>query len=121
MRLSKCVPVTALSVVLAAYGLECPGMGTPEQAMQCCNRMRCHSHHKTRYHSSQDCCNITGQMRPSLGQPSSIHRITLVVATRHVAQAFSDSEIGKSPDRMVASHSHDPPSSFSTPVACLRI
>jgi len=119
--LSKCVPVTALAVVLAAYGLECLGMGTPEQAMQCCNRMRCRSHHKTRYHGSQDCCNTMGQIRPSLGQPSSIHGITLVVATLRVAQASSDSQIVKCPDRIVAMHSHDPPSSFPTPAVCLRI
>jgi len=120
MRLSKCVAVTALAAVLAADGVECLGMGRPEQAMECCERMRCRSHHQTRYQGSQDCCN-TSQIRPSLGQPSSIHGITVVAAAQRVAQACGDFQIVKGPERTVARHSHDPPSSFPAPVACLRI
>jgi hypothetical protein len=44
MRFAKPILLAALAVALAAYAFDCGALGTPEQAMQCCNSMPCSSH-----------------------------------------------------------------------------
>lgn len=120
MRPPECVISLALTIALAAYGLDCLGMATPEQAMQCCNTMHCHSHHH-HSHGSQGCCNTASQMHAALGQPSAIRGIPFSPVALGVAQAPSDSQsMGFSPS-IIAAHSHDPPASRPTPTISLRI
>jgi hypothetical protein len=121
LRPAKWVLLSALIVALAAYGLDCLGMTTPEQAMQCCNTMRCHSHHHRSHHGNQDCCNTTPQIHADFGQPSSVQAIAVMPVALRVVQAFNDSQIAEFFASIIAEHSHDPPPSCSTPVISLRI
>jgi hypothetical protein len=121
MWLAKRAYVSALIVALATFALDCAGMITPEQAMQCCNTMRCHSHHHRSHHGNQDCCNTTPQIHADFGQPSSVQGIAFSPVALGVVQAFNDSQIADFFASIVAEHSHDPPHSCSTPVISLRI
>jgi hypothetical protein len=121
LRPAKWVLSSALIVALAAYGLDCLGMTTPEQAMQCCNTMRCHSHHHRGHHGSQDCCNTTPQIHADFGQPASVQAIAFSPVALGVVQAISDSQIMEFSGSILVGHSHDPPLSCSTPVISLRI
>jgi hypothetical protein len=121
LRPAKWVLSSALIVALAAYGLDCLAMATPEQAMQCCNTMRCHSRHHRSHHGSQDCCNTTPQMHADFGLPASVQAIDFSPVALGVVQAFKDSQITKFFASIIAVHSHDPPPSCSTPVISLRI
>src|ERR1700745_757536 len=93
LRPAKCVLSSALIVALAAYGLDCAGMITPEQAMQCCNTMRCHSHHGRSHHGNQDCSNPSPAIQADFGQPSSVQGIAFSAVALGVVQAFNDSQI----------------------------
>jgi len=121
MRLAKWVLSSVLTAALAAYGLDCVGMATPEQAMPCCNTMRCHTHHRRSHHGSQDCCSTTPQMRAALGQPSSIQGISFSPVALGVVLAFSDFQIVEFSSAIISGHSHDPPASRSKLVLSLRI
>ena len=121
MWLAKRAYVAALIVALATLALDCAGMITPEQAMQCCNTMRCHSHHGRSHHGNQDCCNTTPQIHADFGQPSSVQGIAFSPVALGVVKAFNDSQIADFFASIVAEHSHDPPHSCSTPVISLRI
>src|SRR5215472_11098334 len=63
--------VAVLGVALAAYALDCSGMTTPEQAMQCCNSMPCSSQSD----HAQDCCKTMPAMHAPFVQPSSTSSI----------------------------------------------
>jgi hypothetical protein len=120
MRPAKWLISLALTIALAAYGLDCMGMATPDQAMKCCEKMRCHSHHH-RSQNTQDCCKTTPQMHAVFGQPSSTQAISYSPVALGVVQAFDDSKFSDSPTRIIVGHSHDPPRASSTPVLSLRI
>jgi hypothetical protein len=121
MRPAKWVLSSTLTAALTAYGLDCVGMVTPEQAMQCCNTMRCHTHHRRSHHGSQDCCSTTPQMHAALGQPSSTQGITFSPVAPGVVQAFSDFQIVEFSSAVIVAHSHDPPASCYRPILSLRI
>ena len=121
VRAVKWVLMPTLTVALAAYGLDCLGMATPEQAMQCCNTMRCHTHSHHQHHGSQDCCNTTPQMHTALGQPSSVQAIAFSPVALGVVQAFNDSQIMEVFASILAGHSHDPPPACPIPFPTLRI
>jgi len=53
MWMAKRVPVGALTAALGVYALDGVGMTTPQQAMQCCNSMRCP---RSTTVVSVDCC-----------------------------------------------------------------
>src|SRR5215472_16323514 len=116
-RPAKWVLSSALTAALAACGLDCVGLATPEQAMQCCNTVRCH--HRS-HHGSQDCCSTTPQLHAALGQPSSIQGITFSPVALGVVQAFSYFQIVEFSSTIIAAHSHDPPASCSKPILSLR-
>jgi hypothetical protein len=117
MSFARPVLLAVLTAALAAYGLDCSAMTTPEQAMQCCNSMRCSSHH----HHGQDCCKTMPAMHAVLGQPSSVQGITFSPAPLGEMAAFDESHGIESSARMIAEHSHAPPI-FSPPaVLPLRI
>jgi hypothetical protein len=121
VRAVKWVLMPTLTVALAAYGLDCLGMATPEQAMQCCNTMRCHTHSHHQHHGSQDCCNTTPQMHAALGQPSSVQALAFSPVALGVVRASNDSQIMEFSARIMGGHSHDPPPQCSTAVLSLRI
>src|SRR2546429_5408512 len=72
MRFAGRVLIAVLTVALASYALDGVGMTTPEQAMQCCNSMRCPSHG----HHGQDCCKSMPSVHAALGQPSSMPSVS---------------------------------------------
>ena len=119
-RAAKWVLLSTLIAGLAAYGPDCLAMGTPEQAMQCCNTMGCHSHSQ-HSHASHDCCTTARRLRAALGQPSTMQAIPLSPVALSVVQEFADSPTVESSCSFMATHSHDPPYSCSTPVPSLRI
>lgn len=108
----------ALTVALAMYGLDCLGMITPEQAMQCCNRMHCHSHH---HHPGQDCCKAPPQMHAALGPPSAVQGIFFSPVALDVVKAFSDTQVLECSVSVIAGNSHDPPLPCGTSLLALRI
>ena|SRR6516162_3281222 len=120
MRPDNRIISLALTIVLAAYGLDCMGMATPDQAMKCCEKMRCHSHHH-RSQNTQDCCKTTPQMHAVFGQPSSTRAISFSPVALGVVQGFDDSKISNFSTRIVVGRSHDPPRDSSTPALSLRI
>lgn len=118
---AKWVVVAALAFALGAYGLDCVGMATPEQSMECCKTMRCHSPLAHHSHPSKDCCDTTPTMHASLGQPSLGQSIPFSPVALGVVEAFSDSQmIGFVPSTLAA-HSHDPPLPSVIPALTLRI
>lgn len=110
----------ALTVALAMYGLDCLGMITPEQAMQCCSKMHCHSHSRYR-HPGQDCCKASPQRHATLGQRSLAQGIFFSPVALDVVKVFSDSQVSECPISVVAGNSHDPPLPCGTPLLALRI
>ena len=120
MRLAKWVVLVTLTVAMATYGVDCGGMVKPEQAMHCCQTMRCHADHHGS-HDSQDCCKATLQVHAALGQPSSVQGICSSLVVFYVVETLADSHIFKFWVTATTRHSHDPPISCSTLVLALRI
>lgn len=116
LRLAKWVLLATLTIALAAYGLDCLGMVTPEQEMQCCDTMQCHSHG----HHNQGCCSTTPQVHYSL-KPASIQRVPFSPVALGVVQGPSGCEIVQFPAVITSGHSHDPPSLRSIAASPLRI
>src|ERR1700758_2888893 len=76
MRFATKLVMAVLGVTLAAYALDCSGMTTPEQAMQCCDSMPCSS----QSNHGQDCCKTMPAMHAPFVQPSSTSTIVLPTA-----------------------------------------
>jgi len=111
--------MAALGVALTAYALDCGGMTTPEQAMDCCHSMPCSSHG----HHGQDCCKTMPAMHAPFVQPSPVAAAT---ASRHmVAVALPATfEIRASWNwsaRGAATHCHAPPGLSPPALLPLRI
>ena len=118
MRLAQWVLSLTLAAALSVYGAHCVGMPKQEQAMQCCDTMRCHSHHHDNRHS-QDCCKTSLHMDSALGQPPPTQGISHSLVAPGL-QMFDDSQIVEFFVGSIWVHSHDPPKCL-TPVASLRI
>ena len=121
---AKRIPGALLAVAIAAYGPDCLGMATPQQAMQCCRTMHCHDHGYRRQETgrhSKDCCSTTLHERAVLGQPSSPQGLAFTRIAIGVAQAVSPFPIKRNPFSVVSNHSHDPPPPNSLPALSLRI
>ena len=110
--------VAVLTVALAAYGLDCMGMATPQHAKGCCEKMRCHSHHH-RNPNPEDCCKTTPQLQAALAQPSSMQPISVSPVTLGVIQVSDNPKISEFCASIFAEHSHDPP--LSSPVSNLPL
>lgn len=117
---AKVVFIVALTIPLSVYGLHCGARAAPEQSMQCCNTMRCHSPRPYRSGHNQDCCNTMPEMYAALGQPAALLDISFSPMTVAIVQSFGNS-LSESAASMVGSHSHDPPESRSAMVLALRI
>jgi hypothetical protein len=111
------VLLAVLTFAVAAYASDCGGMTTPEQAMQCCNSMRCSSHH----HHGQECCKTMPAMHAVLGQPSSVQGISFSPVALGLVREFSESQSIEHSTSTIAEHSHAPPMSFSPAAPPLRI
>ena len=117
MRFAGRVLVAVLTVALAGYALDCVGMTTPEQAMQCCNSMRCPSHG----HHGQDCCKSMPSIHAVLGQPSSVQGVSFAPIALGAAQAFDQPQSYGSSFRVIAEEAHAPPFLDSPAPLPLRI
>jgi len=115
LRAGKRTWVGLLVVALAVYGVDCAGMNTHEQAMQCCKTMQCMSHH----HRGDDCCK-TMPTRVVIGQPSSLG-ISLAPVALGMVQAFSESVEVTASTRLIADQSHAPPVLSLPSLSPLRI
>lgn len=117
MRLAGRVLVTVLSVALAGYALDCLGMTTPEQAIQCCHSMHClpHGHH------GQDCCKRMVSIHGVIGQPSSVPGVSFSSIALGTVRAFHLSGTCGSSSRVIAEEAHAPPFLDSPAPLPLRI
>jgi len=115
MRFAGRMLVALLTAALAGYALDCVGMTTPEQAMQCCNSMRCPSHG----HHGQDCCKSMPSIHAVLGQPSSAQGVSFSPLALGMVRAVDQSEICASSCRAIAEEAHAPP--FLDPPAPLPL
>lgn len=116
MRFVKPVLLIVLTVVLAAYALDC-GATTPEQAMACCNSMPCSS----QGHHGQDCCETMPAMHAPFVQPSSAAGISYSPAVAAVLTTLDESRDVDSCAFFVVEHSHAPPLACSQALLPLRI
>jgi hypothetical protein len=117
MGFARRVLLAVLTVAVGAYSSDCGGMTTPEQAMQCCNSMRCSSHH----HHGQECCKTMPSIQAALGQLSSTQGISFSLVALGLMWAFNESNGIEPSARMIAEHSHAPPISSSSAALPLRI
>jgi len=117
MSLTRRVHIAALIFALATYALDCVGMTTPEQAMQCCNSMRCplHGHH------GQDCCKTMPSMHAAIGQPTAVHIISCPPVAHAAVQLYAQCQKIEFFAGFIAEHSHDPPQCPSPRILSLRI
>jgi hypothetical protein len=120
IRPGKWLSVAALAVALPVFDLDCLAMSTPQQPMQCCNIMQCHSC-GYRSHYSQDCCKTMSRMQVDLGQPSSAQKICISRLPIGLAVNLIDFGIIEFSASALAEHYHDPPQSSSAIVTSLRI
>jgi hypothetical protein len=101
--------VLILTIALAAYAVDCVGMATPEQAMQCCKSMRCMSHHR----HGEDCCKIMPTTHVDVGQPTSVS-VPFAPVAFGLIEPFIKSPNVTTSERKIADQSHAPPI-FSPP------
>jgi len=117
MRFSRRGLVVVLTVALASYALDCVGMSTPEQAMQCCKAMRCISHH---HRQGEDCCKTMATTHVDIGQPTSAAGAFSPVALG-LAGLFIESPTVTTSTRLISDQSHSPPISSPPDLLPLRI
>ena len=117
MVFARRVLLAVLTVTVGAYASDCGGMTTPEQAMQCCNSMRCSSHG----HHGQECCKTMPAIHAAVGQSPSVQGISFSPIAIGVVRAFDESHSLEFCARMIAEHSHAPPISSSPVPLPLRI
>jgi hypothetical protein len=115
MFFARPICLAVLTLSLAAYGLDCVGMTAPEQAMQCCQSMKCHSHSV----QGQDCCKNMPAHSAVVGQPTSIHSGNFVPSV--VGAMSADCARAADFSENIGESSHDPPLSASPPVLPLRL
>jgi hypothetical protein len=117
MGFARQVLLALLTIAVAAYASDCGGMTTPERAMQCCNSIRCSTHG----HHGQECCKTMPATHAAFGQPSSVQGISFSAVALGLIRAFNESHGMEPSARMIAEHSHAPPSSSSPATLPLRI
>src|SRR5947209_14033486 len=97
-------------------------MTTPEQAMQCCKSMHCMSgNHNSSGNHSTDCCKTMPDMRAALGQPSSVHSLSLSPAALGVLPVSAQTQNLPAHRSLITTDSQSPPILFSAPLLSLRI
>jgi hypothetical protein len=117
MRGLKSVLFVVVMMALAAYAIDCGAVTAPDQAMECCKSMPCHSHGQ----DSGDCCKaMTAQHAPFLPAISS-QAISLQPIAASAVAAVGARPTAASYARTVASLSHAPPFPSSIGSFPLRI
>jgi hypothetical protein len=116
MRFFKPIVLVLLTVALASYALDCVGMTSAEQAMQCCKSMRC-SHHGR----SQDCCKTMPETHRPFVQAPSAHQFTFAALGFAVLPALHQYPNADSVARVFTANSHAPPDSPPAASPPLRI
>ena len=115
MRVASAILIAAIIVTLSAYAIDCGAMTAPEQAMQCCKSMPCHS----QGHGSEDCCKTMPAMHAPFVQTSVSHDVShLSVAAGTVSIAPQLLNTSHS-TRIILALSHAPPilpAAASTPL-----
>ena len=117
MGFARRVLVVLLAVALAGWLLNCEGMTSPEQAMQCCQSMQCHSHG----HHSQDCCKTMPSLHPAFCQTASGDGVSFSPIALGPVTAFDPWSNFVSASRIVAEHAHAPPAPEPATPLPLRI
>ena len=117
MGFARQVLLAVLTIAVGAYASDCGGMTTHEQAMQCCNSMRCSSHG----HHGQECCKTMPAIHAAVGQPPSVQGVSFSPIVFGAVRSFGESHSIDSSARMIAEYSHAPPASCSLAVLPLRI
>ncbi len=116
MRFARPILFGVITVALAAYAFDCWAMATPEQAMQCCNSMRCSSHGH-----GQDCCKSMPTVHAPFVQSSSAHGVSFSPVVLAVMPASGESRGLDSSACSIAVHCHAPPISCSPAPVPIRI
>ena len=117
MAFARSILPAVLTAALLAYAVDCSPTATAEQAMHCCNSMRCMLHHHQR---GEECCKEMPTTRVVIGQPTSAG-ISLAPVIYGVVQAFSESIEVTASARLIADQSHAPPVLSSPSILPLRI
>jgi hypothetical protein len=118
MRFATQLVMAVLGVALAAYALDCSGMTTPEQAMQCCDSMACSS----QSNHGQDCCKTMPAMHAPFVQPSSTSSAASLTSVQVTALAVAPQNIRLDSSRVrVAPNDHAPPGNSASDLTPLRI
>ncbi|HEV2287462.1 MAG TPA: hypothetical protein VGR81_00755 [Candidatus Acidoferrales bacterium] len=116
MRFSRAILLTAMAAALAVYSVDCNGMTTPEQAMQCCKSMPCSSHG----HQGKNCCKTMEAMHAPFVLSSSLPAAGPSVAA--VSFPASTASIVRQPViGGIAARYHSPPLAQSLSLSPLRI
>ena len=108
MRFARPILMAVIVLALAGYGVDCQGMSTPDEAMQCCESMACpHSHG---HDSSQDCCKTMPSMEAAPFVQSPAHSLSVGIVFVDVAPVVSISQgLDFSTHVILVAHSHAPP------------
>jgi hypothetical protein len=109
--------VAAVAVALATSALDCVGMTTQEEAMQCCRAMRCSSHG----HHGEDCCKTMPKTQAPFVQPSSAHALSFSFVFLAAVPANGESHALECPARSISVHCHAPPTFSSQAPSPIRI
>jgi len=117
MHFARTVLVTVAAFALAAYGFDCMAMGSPEQAMQCCNSMPC----VPNGHQGQDCCKTMPSVQTAFLQSSAGHIVSLTDFGSVIITEFGGRPDASTAIANAASVSHPPPIPYSQASPPIRI
>ena len=117
MRFARHIAIAILAVALAAYGFDCSGITTTEQAMQCCNSMPCSS----QSHHGEDCCKTMPTSHAPFVQTALVHGRAAYSPVVALLPALPGSSEWSISVRIASTDFHPPPIFRSTAPKPLRI
>jgi hypothetical protein len=112
MAFARSILPAVLTIALGAYAVDCSPTATAEQAMQCCNSMRCMSRH---HHWGEECCKTMTTVRADIGQPTTTG-ISFAPIVFEIVQVF-----GEPAGISASAQSHAPPLFSMGTILPLRI
>ena len=117
MLIARSLLIAMLALALGVYLIDCLEMGTPDDAMKCCDSMPCRSHD---HDNAQDCCKMMTSTHTAFVQPSmyQFSFSTAAVALPPVSQSAAGIAFFTG---IVAVHCHAPPISQEVQISPLRI
>lgn len=117
MRFGRAILLAAIAAALAVYSVDCTGMTTPEQAMQCCKSMPCSSHG----HHSQNCCKKSMEAMHAPFVLSSLVRAPRVSMVAAEFPTSTASIVRQTVIYGISARYHSPPAAQSLSLSPLRI